>query len=91
MKVTSIKEMPQGDFLANRYLTKKGEKTVVSTYQININNKKIILLDKGVDISSAVKHIVFKSKTTFLMWIRPCKLGMLYTLENFQKIEENSD
>jgi hypothetical protein len=89
MKVTCIKKMPQGDFLAKRYLTKNGEKTAVSTYQININNKKIILTENGVDISSDVKHVIFKSKTTFLMWIRPCKLGMLYTLENFHKIEEN--
>jgi len=91
MKVTAKGGIPQGDFLAKRYLTKDGEKTAVSTYQINISNKKIILLDNGDDISSEVRHIVFKNKTTFLMWIRPCKLGMLYTLENFQKIEENSD
>jgi hypothetical protein len=91
MNVTSKREIPQGDFLAVRYLTKNGEKTAVSTYQININNKKIILLDNGVDISSAVRHIIFKNKTTFLMWIRPCKLGMLYILEKVHKIEENSD
>ena len=81
MRIQGLKNAPMGTHNIVRYVTYNGEKKIVSTYKMERSGNEIKLLDEEVDITETGRSIEFKKSGVLLMWIKPSRLGLLYSIE----------
>ena len=81
MRIQGLKNAPMGTHNIVRYVTYNGEKKIVSTYKMERSGNKIKLFHEEVDITETVRSIEFKKSGVLLMWIKPSRLGLLYSIE----------
>ena len=84
MRIGGWKNAKAGTHKLVRYVTHNGTKTAVANYKLTIVDKKIQLFsEKDEDMSEQVRSIEFKKGDVLLMWIKPSRLGLLYSIESF--------
>mgnify|MGYP000005618588 FL=1 len=84
MRIGGWKNAKAGTHKLVRYVTHNGTKTAVANYKLTIVDKKIQLFsEKDEDMSEQVRSIEFKKGNVLLMWIKPSRLGLLYSIESF--------
>ena len=84
MRIGGWKNVKGGTHKLVRYVTRNGIKTAVVNYKLTIVDKKIQLFsEKDEDITEQVRSIEFKKGNGLLMWIKPSRLGLLYSIESF--------
>ncbi len=81
MRIQGLKNAPMGTNNIVRYVTYNGEKKIVSTYKMERSGNEIKLFHEEVDITETVRSIEFKKSGVLLMWIKPSRLGLLYSVE----------
>tara|TARA_B100000902_G_scaffold328919_1_gene325208 strand:- start:180 stop:434 length:255 start_codon:yes stop_codon:yes gene_type:complete len=81
MRIQGLKNAPMGTHNIVRYVTYNGEKKIVSTYKMERSGNEIKLFHEEVDITETVRSIEFKKSGVLLMWIKPSRLGLLYSVE----------
>ncbi len=81
MRIQGLKNAPMGTHNVVRYVTYNGEKTIVSTYKMERSGNEIKLFHEENDITETVRSIEFKKSGVLLMWIKPSRLGLLYSIE----------
>jgi len=81
MRIQGLKNAPMGTHNIVRYVTYNGEKKIVSTYKMERYGNEIKLFHEEVDITETVRSIEFKKSGVLLMWIKPSRLGLLYSIE----------
>lgn len=81
MRIQGLKNAPMGTHNIVRYVTYNGEKKIVSTYKMERSGNEIKLFHEEVDITETVRSIEFKKIGVLLMWIKPSRLGLLYSIE----------
>ena len=84
MRIGGWKNAKGGTHKLVRYVTRNGIKTAVANYKLTIIDKKIQLFsEKDEDMTDQVRSIEFKKDNVLLMWIKPSRLGLLYSIESF--------
>ena len=81
MRIQGLKNAPMGTHNIVRYVTYNGEKKIVSTYKMERSGNEIKLFHEENDITETVRSIEFKKSGVLLMWIKPSRLGLLYSIE----------
>jgi len=81
MRIQGLKNATMGTHNIVRYVTYNGEKKIVSTYKMERSGNEIKLFHEEVDITETVRSIEFKKSGVLLMWIKPSRLGLLYSIE----------
>ena len=81
MRIQGLKNAPMGTHNIVRYVTYNGVKKIVSTYKMERSGNEIKLFHEEVDITETVRSIEFKKSGVLLMWIKPSRLGLLYSIE----------
>ena len=74
------KDLPQGRYLFQRYLTHNGEKVKVNTYKIERTTDGYEFYDSEIKMTDDIRRIEFKKNKRALIWIKGCRLGLLYLI-----------
>jgi len=75
------KDLPQGRYLFQRYLTQNGEKVKVNTYKIERTTDGYEFYDSETKIEDELRRIELKKSKLSLIWTKGSRLGLLYSIE----------
>ena len=75
------KDLPQGRYLFQRYLTQNGEKVKVNTYKIERTTEGYEFYDSETKIEDELRRIELKKSKLALIWAKGSRLGLLYSIE----------
>jgi len=75
------KDLPQGRYLFQRYLTQNGEKVKVNTYKIERTTEGYEFYDSETKIEDELRRIELKKNKLALIWTKGSRLGLLYSIE----------
>ncbi len=75
------KDLPQGRYLFQRYLTQNGEKVKVNTYKIERTTDGYEFYDSETKIEDELRRIELKKSKLALIWAKGSRLGLLYSIE----------
>jgi hypothetical protein len=75
------KDLPQGRYLFQRYLTRNGEKVKVNTYKIERTTDGYEFYDSETKIEDELRRIELKKSKLALIWAKGSRLGLLYSIE----------